>query len=307
MGATGALITVWTLLGLTTTAPPAKVVGTSGGAPITAQDLERHGAKAGDTQSVERAVYAMRGELALASEAKSLLGPRAAKMSSERAARTLIEHLFGPAICDRLPTPARKERYASTRWRFVAPPAWHVEDLQLLCCEDARDCRRPEVSKCIETRAPEAQAIGLHLKGQPVQEGTLEAQMLAIREQGRQAARNEYIFYHDVGSQAPSDGRLQTVDAPIAEAVAEAKPGAWIGPVTTRFGHHVLRLKRRRPAIDLPYEDPRTQALLVTELCPAFLLDQRARYVQELVRVQAWRPDNEALHAAFGSAAGPRP
>ena len=71
MGATGALITVWTLLGLTTTAPPAKVVGTSGGAPITAQDLERHGAKTGDTQSVERAIYAMRGELALASEARS--------------------------------------------------------------------------------------------------------------------------------------------------------------------------------------------------------------------------------------------
>ena len=130
--------------------------------------------------------------------------------------------------------------------------------------------------------------------------------MLDIRGQGRQAARSEYIFYHAPGSPAPVDGRLQTVDAPIAKAVAEAQPGAWIGPITTRFGHHLLRLKRRRPAIDLPFEDPRTQALLVTELCPAFLLDQRARYVQELVRVQGWRPDDRALRAAFGAAAGTR-
>ena len=131
--------------------------------------------------------------------------------------------------------------------------------------------------------------------------------MLRIRGEGRQAARSEYTFYHAPESLEPIDGRLQTVDKPIAEAVAEAKPGAWIGPVSTRFGHHMLRLKRRRPAIQLPYDDPRTQALLVTELCPAFLLDQRGRYVQELVRVQAWRPDEEALRSAFGSDTAARP
>ena len=302
-----ALVTSMSLISVAVAAAVSPVVGTAGGTPVTVEDLRRHGAASGDLRSVQRAVSEMREEVALAAEARSLLGAAAAQMTNPEAAQALIGHLFGPAICDRIPTPARKEHYAATRWRFMAPPAWYVEDLQLLCCEHARDCKRPEVRDCIASRAPEIADLWGRLENRPVQDGALKAEVERIRGLRRQAALHEYVFYHSPDSTAPIDGRLQTVDAPIAQAVSSTKPGSWIGPIATRFGHHILRLKQQRPEIHLPYEDPRTQALLITELCPAFLTDQRRRYTHELIRVQAWQPNPTTLHEAFHLEVEPAP
>ena len=90
-------------------------------------------------------------------------------------------------------------------------------------------------------------------------------------------------------------------------AVSGAKALTWIGPVSSRFGYHTLRLKRRRPGVNLPFQSDPAQALLRTELCPAFMVDQRARYTHELIRAQAWSPISEALNAAFGESSESRP
>jgi hypothetical protein len=287
---------------------PQGVVGHAGGSPVTVEDLRRHGAERGDAESLQASIYQMRGELALAGEAGAMLGASGRAVPPPEAARALLTHLFGPATCSRLPERVMREHYAATRWRFVAPPAWFVEDLQLLCCEDARDCQRPEVSECVALRAPEAAALEGALKSKPVEDGVLEQEMQRIRTQGRQAAHSEYVFYYDPDrSREPMDGRLQTVDAPIAEAVSGAKRSTWIGPLASRFGYHTLRLKRRRPGVNLPFESAQAQALLRTELCPAFMVDQRARYTHELIRTLAWSPIMDALDAAFGESAAKTP
>lgn len=287
---------------------PQLVVGHAAGAPVTVEDLQRHGAEYGDMDRLHAAIYHMRVELALADEARVMLGSRVSGTPRAEAATALLNHLFGPATCGRLPDRVMRERYVATRWRFVAPPAWSVEDLQLLCCEDARDCKRPEVTECVARRAPEAAALELALTSKPVEDGVLEQEMDRIRAQGRQAARSEYLFYYDPDHPEVSiDGRLQTVDDPIAKAVSGAKESTWIGPLSSRFGYHTLRLKRRRPGLNLPYDSPEVKALLITELCPAFMVDQRARYTLELIRTQAWSPVHEALEAAFGEAGLDKP
>lgn len=301
MGAASAVLMLVSLISLQPPPTPGPVAGLSGGQPVSIDDLRRHGAVRGDQPSVARAILAARSELALAIEARSMLGAAVANVPRAEAAQALIHHLFHPRVCAKIPAPAKREHYAATRWRFLAPPAWHVEDLQLLCCEDARDCKRPEAAQCVTERTAEVAQLFERIRPRPVEEGVLEAEMQWTREAGRQAARSEYIFYHDPNESGPVDGRLQTVDAPIAQAVSSSGPQEWIGPVSTRFGHHILRLKRRRPPIQLSYESPQAQAILTTELCPAFLLDQRSRYVHELLRVQAWRPDPAQLEATFGA------
>jgi hypothetical protein len=278
----------------------ALVVAQAGGVPVTAEDLARHGAQAGDVKSIGVALRAARLEVAVAGEAETLLGDRVVGASRAQSARALLTHLHGPASCSRIPERLLDEHYRSTRWRFIAPPAWRVEDLQLLCCENPRDCLRPEVAECVARRASEAARVRTRLSDHEVGSSDLAAEVARLRAEGAQAARSEYIFYYDPQApDAPVDGRLQTVDDPIARAVGAGSPTAWIGPIATRFGHHILRVLSRRAAISLSREDPRTDALLRTELCPPFLVEQRERYGSELARNQAWKPFPENLTRAF--------
>jgi hypothetical protein len=267
---------------------------------VTAGDLVRHGALIGNAKSVGEALRAARIEVAVAGEAKTLLGDRVEGATRAASAKALLAHLYGPASCSHMPGRVLDEHYRTTRWRFVAPPAWRVEDLQLLCCENPRDCARTEVTQCVERRAAEAVLVRERLEDDGALAGVLDREVARIRADGAQAARSEYIFYYepdDPGRRV--DGRLQTVDAPIAEAVGRGTASPWIGPITTRFGHHILRVLSRRDPISLGRADPRTEALLRTELCPAFLVEQRERYGSELARTQSWILNPENLARAF--------
>ena len=135
------------------------VVAHAGGTPITDGDLMRLGAQRGDAVSVRVAIAEARLEAALAHEASTLLGAQVHGLSRRSAAHALLNHIHGPQTCSRIPARLLQEHYAETRWRFVAPPAWSVEDLQLLCCDSPKDCLRPEVAQCVENRGPEARAL----------------------------------------------------------------------------------------------------------------------------------------------------
>ncbi len=112
-----------------------------------------------------------------------------------------------------------------------------------------------------------------------------------------------YRFYFDPEHpEAPMDGRLQEVDRPVAAAVSAAPPGVVVGPVRSRFGYHFIWVRERLPAIDLSWEDPRTQALLIAELCAPWLVAQKQRYLEDLGRTAPLRVDREAAARAFGSA-----
>ncbi len=289
-----------TLLGAPPPAPD-PALGHVSGLPVTAGDLRAALGDAPPTRaSLAAALDQVIAERLLAAEAHAQLGERARQLPLSEAARLFAARVFDPAQrCGHIPEPLRRQHYAETVWRFVAPPAYRVQDLQLLCCKDPRRCDTPEVGACLDATEAGARA----LRGELPATADLPALQQAferLRERHAELYLKTYTFYYDAERpEAPVHARLQTVDAPIARAGAALAPGELSPVVRTRFGHHVLRLDAVRPGVALPFDDPRTQALLRTELCPAYLLTLRQQVVADLRANAAIDLDKDALRAAF--------
>lgn len=273
------------------------VVAEVGAITVGACDVRRHLARYGDLDTAVRAALV---EAALAVDARAHLGAEAATLTTAEAARRVSARVFDPAQrCETLPETTRLQRYADTRWRFVAPPAWVVDDLQVLCCESPRACEDPDVAACLGATRAFAEELRDRLPDRAGVEDLTTTFDQALAETQRLALRR-YVFYFDPERpDAPIDPRLQEVDREIAEAVSALAPGDVSGVVTTRFGHHTLRLHRARPAIDLRWEDPRTQAILWVELCPAHLEAQRDLYASDLLEALQVTVDRAAAEAAL--------
>jgi hypothetical protein len=282
-------------------APPADaVVAEVAGARITVSEVLRRRRAA--TPEAHRAALAEALKVRLlALEAPTVLGPQAAGLSPDEAAAAVLAALFDPGRrCLALPEPLLRQRYAETRWRFVAPPAWTVDDLQLLCCRDPRRCGSPQVAACLAANRPRIEALRAGLPDR-LTDLALRAHVDALAGRPPDLFLKRYTFYFDPDHpEAPVDRRLQTVDRVVAEAVAATPPGAVAPLVESRFGHHILRVHARRPGIALPYADPRTQALLRTEACPFFLVAQRDQYLADLAAQTPSRVDRAVLEALTG-------
>lgn len=301
---------VCVVFGLAWGAPPVAgpVVARVAGEPVTAAEVRRYlqrqpGPTPTDRASVAAALGRAIAARALAVEATLLLGARVAGLDAEAASQLLLTHLFDPGRrCARIPEPARRRAYAETRWRFVAPPAWRVQDIQLLCCRDRRRCGSPEVVACLD----ETRQLAVSLRATLPDRLGGEAYEAAYVELARDVpglAFKEYAFFHDPERPGePMDWRLQDVDAPIAEATPLLAPGEISPPIVTRFGHHILRLVERRERIALRFDDERVQAVLRTELCPGWLLELRQRYARDLLAQSPPTIDQAACERAFGVA-----
>jgi len=273
------------------------VVATVVRGEVKASDLRRL-MRAQTPEALKRALVEAIDEHLLASQAATVLGRDVSLGSLSRAQRAarVSTALFSPQqLCKRIPMPMRRQHYDETRWRFVAPPAWTVEDTQLLCCKSPTECRTDAAAACVKRRAKEARKLRKAVAA-GMKPAELEAQFpdLYIK---------RYTFYFDPRSTAKKkvDWRLQEVDRTIAVPVSRLKPGQLTSkPVASRFGYHVLRLVSQRPAISAPFDDPKTQALLRTELCPVLLIQQRQRTLQDLRRQTPFSIRDEALKKAFG-------
>lgn len=280
--------------------PGDPVLAEVGTVAVGACDVRRHLVGSGGLDAAIRAALI---EAALALEARAVLGDEAAGLSTPEAARRVSARLFDPAQrCATIPETRRLRRYTDTRWRFVAPPAWVVDDLQVLCCDSPRACEDPDVTACITATRALAEELRERLPDRVDAETLTTAFDQALADSPRLALRR-YAFYFDPDRpDAPIDPKLQEVDREIAEAASALSPGDVSAVVTSRFGHHVLRLHGARPAIDLRWDDPRTQALLWVELCPTQLESQRDLLASDLLEALQVTVDRAAVEAALTGA-----
>lgn len=273
-----------------------------GGLPVVASRVAQRAGAAADGPALAAALRGIADELLLAREARSLLPEAVTGLGDAEAAALLLRRMLDPAVaCQRIPDSVRRARYEETRWRFVAPPAFEVDDAQLLCCASPTSCRAPEALACIDASAAEALAVRDGL-GRPRDAVGFELAYSLLLSAHPRLTRKRYRFYFDPKHpEAPMDGRLQEVDRPVAVAVGAAAPDVVVGPIQSRFGYHFLWVHERLPGIDLSWEDPRTQALLVAELCAPWLVARKQRYLDDLGRTAPLRVNREAAARAFGS------
>ncbi len=290
--------------------PSSEVLGEVAGTPLLWGDVAPWlGGDVTADGALEAAVErAIRTRL-LALEAAQQLGARAQGLPDVQAARALLDATLSPAtVCARPRRDLLMEAYRQDAWRFVAPPAWRVADVQLLCCRKPSECGTPAVADCLANQTDEAQALAA-LAPREGGARALEAWAREAATSQPRLAYKEYTFYFEPEA-ARRDSekvhwRLQTVDQDLAGPVSSAEIGALVGPVRTRFGHHLLLVLGHRQRIDLGPDDPRTQALLVAQLCPFLLEDVRARFVESLRAQIAVRLDPAALLRVRRSTAPP--
>lgn len=273
-----------------------------GGLPIPASAVARRAGEHADAAELAAALRAAADTTLLAAEARTLLGGATAALDDVAAAGLLERRMFDPGkICQQIPEGLRRERYEEMRWRFVAPPAFDVEDVQLLCCASPRACATTQARACVDASAAEALAVRDGL-GSPGDAAAFRRAFELLAAAHPRLVRAQYRFYFDPERpEAPMDGRLQEVDRPVATAVGAATPGTVVGPVQSRFGHHLLWVRERLPAVNLTWDDPRTQALLRVELCPLWWSARRQRYVDDLRRNAPLRLLPQAAARAFGA------
>lgn len=284
------------------------VIAEVGVLAVRASDVRRHLA-GDDPDALASALREAIVEAALAGEARAELGDEARGLSRADAAERLVALRFDPRDrCGRLPEPELRRRYEATRWRFVAPPAFVVDDLQLLCCTSPRACQDPDVAACLRDTTPAARRLRERLPD-ALDAAAFAAAFDQAAPDAPRLGFKRYTFYFDPARpDAPVDPALQQVDRPIADAAAALpSPGALSPVVATRFGHHILRLVATRPALDLGWDDPRTRALLATELCPERLAAERDRFVADLLAPLGVIVRRDALRAAFPELTPPSP
>ncbi|MGM0576818.1 MAG: foldase protein PrsA [Myxococcota bacterium] len=292
----------WAVLAAAGTPNGDPVVADVAGHPMTAEEVRARIDGPADADAIRAAVLERATEHLQAQEARRMLGEAVEGLPEAEAAERLRRHLFPPGrVCRTVPERLRRHLYRETRWRFVAPPAWTVDDVQLLCCRDRRRCGDPETVACLDAQRDLARRIRTALPDE-ASAGAFAGTFEELSRDNPRLAFRRYTFYYDPEEpDGDVDRRLQEVDAPVAEAVARLEPGGVAGPVTTRFGHHVLRLHARRDGVDLGWDDPRTQAVLRTELCPELLLTLHRRYARDLAREASVELRFDGIERAFGA------
>lgn len=258
---------------------------------------------ASSVEALKDALQQTVNERLLAMQAKVVVGATSARMTMAQKATAVRQALFAPGrLCRNIPLPMRRQHYDETRWRFWAPPAWTVVDLQWLCCQNPRECKTPAATACIakqETQLGDFQAAVDDAMA-PNPKAPLAKIREGVTDFGDVFAKS-YTFYFDPETPDAKVGwRLQEVDRPIAVAAAKLAVGDTSKVLKSRFGHHVLRLLHRRPGIKAAFDDPRTQAILATELCPKLLIQQEERTLADLELQTPMKVFSDVLKAAFG-------
>lgn len=179
------------------------------------------------------------------------------------------------------------------------PPAWQVSAIDWLCCSGAA-CEHPETASC---RA-EGLAYLSRLK-QELPERLSDSEFGDIFDSRRpeqpRLRFERYTFFHDPSdSQRATHRRLRRAASAISKPVSALTVGAITGPITTQRGVTLIRLRGAQPAVHLPWEDPRTQAALRTELCPARITKARRQYLSDLRTQVPLSIDQTGIESRWG-------
>jgi hypothetical protein len=267
-------------------------------ATVTITDVQRQLSGPAEDASVREALRRAIDEALLRDEATRHLAPLAAAAPS--ASKTLLQTLFSPNdLCRRLPESERRALFDSARWRFQMPTAWRISAIDWTCCSGAA-CEHPDVASC---RAEGHAFMSQLRQGLPdtVTDPEFGALFDAMRPQEPHLRFERYTFFHEPGDATGSaHPRLRRAASPITTAVAGAQAGAILGPIATRQGHALLRLRGSRPSVHYTWDDPRTQAALRTELCPARVAKARRQYLSDLRHQLPIVVDFAGIEATWG-------
>ena len=272
---------------------------------VTAKDVAPHLQGAVDVNSLRSALSRAIDEALLKDEATRHLPANIAQ--SPQGPRTLLNTLFSPnELCKRFPERARRALFESARWRLQMPKAWRVSAINWRCCS-GKACEHPDVAPCRVEGRESMTRLRQELPD-TLSDVDFGAFFDARRPEQARLGFERYTFFHEPKSSArPAHRRLRRAAKPIVEAVTAARPGAVIGPIPTRQGYTLVRLRGTRPGVHLTWDDPRTQALLRTELCPARVAQARRQYLSDLRRQLPIVIDHEGIEAAWGITLTPAP
>jgi len=287
---------------LVTGTAPGPPVAAVAGEPLSEEDVRAHLVGEPSQASVWTAVREAADAHILRAEAERHLAsdrPAAGDPRSDPGSR-LLSALFAPGqLCRSIPEPLRRKRFEDTLWRFRMPPSWRVSSIGWPCCRGSA-CDHPDAAACLD----ESRRVLERLRAELPDHSTdldFGAAFDAAVPYSLGLRFRRYSFSHDPERpDEPVHRRLRTAPPAIAKAVVSAEIGQIIGPIATRTGHYILRLRERRPRIALAWADERTQAVLRTELCPEVWLRARRQYVADLRRQLPLRIDLDAVEAAFG-------
>ena len=301
-------VVLWLLFG--SLAPPAhgRVVARLAGTEITEAEVRKHLRGSPTDVTVRVALQAAIDDVLLRAEAKRILQPTDAQRPD--AAARLLSHLFSPDnLCQVIPERMRRDHYTDNLWRLRMPPAWRVSAIHWTCCR-GDGCDAPDAVACLADGRRAMARLRAELPDRTTDQD-FGAAYDARAPSTPRLGFSRYTFFHDPANPDQRiHRRLRQAPPAVAQAVVDLTPGQLAKVVSTRAGHHILRLREARPGVALAWDDPRTQALLRTELCPRFWLRARQQYVTDLRQQLPLQLDSEALRQAFGvslTPARPRP
>jgi hypothetical protein len=265
---------------------------------VTSEDVARHLSGPADDTTVRAALRRAIDQALLRDEATRHLPPSEAALPASSA--RLLTTLFSPnALCQRFPEPARRALFDAARWRFQMPTAWQVTSIDWRCCSGAA-CEHPAAAACREQGHEFMKRLRQELPD-TIDDTEFGSVFDARRPLEPRLRFERYTFFYDPDTpESRGHRRLRHAAAPIRAAVSNRKAGDLIGPIRTRQGHTLLRLRARRPRVHFTWADPRTQAALRTELCPARLQRARSQYLSDLRQQSPVAIDYAGIEAAWG-------
>ena len=258
-------------------------------------ELKAHLVEPVTQDSLKAAILAARDAILLREEAKVHLSKRDA--SKPDAIDRLWAMLFSPnTLCERIPMPMRRAHYQANLWRFQMPSAWRVSAIDWVCCQ-GRACDHPAAASCREEGAAYMARLRQELPDRIDDQAFGES--FDERRPGQPRLRfKRYTFFYD--ADAPPHPRLRQGSDVERKALQHLAVGQLSDPVATRQGHSLLRLSGKQAPRSLAWSDPRTQALLRTELCPTLWRDARHQYLKDLSRQTPVRLARDAIEAEWG-------
>ena len=241
------------------------------------------------------AVSAAQDRLLLDEEAKTHLSPEDARASD--AAERLLASLFNPReLCTSIRESTRRAHYEANLWRFQMPSAYRVSAIDWVCCS-GKACEHPGALPCRESGRRFMETLKQELPDEIDDEGFGQAFNERRPHTPRLRFRRVTLFY-DKGVAIPR--RLRRPSPEESLSLTKLKVGHMGDPIETREGLTLMRLRRKEAPKRLSWDDPRTQAILRTELCPSVWHKAREQYLRDLRRQMPISVDYEAIKAKWG-------
>jgi len=276
-------------------AQPSQAVASGEGHAIGVLEVKKHLAGALSKESLEFALREAVKEALLREEAHAHLDAEDAIRSD--APKRLLTQLFSPStLCARIPERLRRQHYDANLWRLQMPKAWRVSAIEWVCCK-GEACRHPAASQCRNEGEIIMTRLSHELPAQISDEDF--GAVFDEKRPGEPRLRfRRYTFFYDEAH--PPHPLLRYAPKALSDALVKTPEGELTPPLPTQEGYTILRLRSTQEHPKLTWDDPRTQALLRTELCPFVWQRAMAQYTDDLLTQSSLRIDFEAIKAEWG-------